>query len=437
MPTLQSASPGTSAVRTGPRGGGAGRVLLLAAVGPLVTGYLAIAAVLALVTATASGATVSSAGVLRAAGPAWLAMYHVPVFLSGHELGMLPLLPTWLVLTVVARSAANAVRRLDWDTPRQAVRVIAVIGGTHAVCAAGVAWLSTGTSVSAAPVVAFFAAGIFAGLAATVGTARPCELLPAALDRADVATVAGLRAGVLAVVGLTAVGAVVFAVGLLASLSRAARLLHGLAPGFGSGFGVFLLCLAYLPNVLVGTVSFAAGPGFTIGSMSVSQWAFHGGPVPAVPVLAPLPTVAAHWWPALTLLPVVVGVLVGRSCIRLLDRTGDRVQAVGVAALTAGMTWLVLAALAGGALAGGPFDPVTVPAGVLGVSVFLLIAVPGGVTVLLAGRGEPPVQEWAAEPEPEPEPEPESEADPEAEFEPEPDWDPGLDREEEPEPDEK
>jgi hypothetical protein len=84
-------------------------------------------------------------------------------------------------------------------------------------------------------------------------------------------------------------------------------------------------------------------------------------------------------------LPVTAGALAGWRC-RGLSGPAARLRAVGVAAVLAGVGWLVLAALAGGALAGGPFDPVTVPAGSLAVAVALFVGVPGAVTVLVAGR---------------------------------------------------
>lgn len=376
MPTLRTSQrPAVPELRTG-------QVLVVAAVGPVITGYVMIAAVLALVAAAAPNATVTAVGVLRAAGPAWLAAYHVPVDVAGHELGVLPLLPTILLLALVARSAGNAARRLDWTTPRSAAIVIGTVGGTHAVIGTGIAVLCLGGTVAASPVIAFCCAGALSAVAATVGTARQCGLVAACLARADDATGTGLRAGGLAVLGVAAAGAVVYAVGLLASWPTAAALFPR-----GGGLGMFLLCLAYLPNALVGTVSLVAGPGFTLGRVTVAPWHFHGGAVPAVPVLAPLPATAAPWWPALVLLPVGVGVLVGRVSAAVPGP--DRLRAVGIAALVTAVAWLVLAALAGGALAGGPFDPVTVPAGALAAAVCLAVAVPGAVTVWLIGHSAP------------------------------------------------
>jgi hypothetical protein len=384
MPTLQSvtrtAAPGPEPrLRTG-------QALLLAAVGPVLTGYVGIAALLALATATAPGATLSTSGVLHAACPAWLAVYHVPVDITGHELGMLPLLPTVLVLTLVARSAGNAARRLDWDSPRSAATIVVVVAAPHAVFGTVIAVLCQGWTASSSPVVAFCVPAIFAALAATVGTARQCGLVTATLNRTDTATETGLRAGVFAVLGLAAAATVVFAIALLASWSSVAALFHAVAPGAGAGLGMFLLCLAYLPNALIGTLSFVTGPGFTLGGYTLAQWHFQNGPVPAVPLLGPLPITVDGWWLALMVLPVAVGVLVGHVCRTWCDDVPQRLRAVGVAALTAAVTCLVLAALAGGALADGPFDPVTVPAGAFGVAVCLLIGIPGAITVWATGR---------------------------------------------------
>jgi Family of unknown function (DUF6350) len=381
MPAQQSVAHGV-ADQVRPGLDDSRRVLVLAAIGPIVTGYVGIAALLGLITVTAPGAAMSLPGVLTAAVPAWLAAYHVPVDIAGHELGVLPLLPTAVLLLLVARVAGNAARRLDLTGPRSAGTVIGPIALAHAIFATAFAFLFNGT---ASPVLAFCITGALSGAAATVGVAGPCTLLPAALRRADHATETGLRAGILAVLGLAAVGVVVFAVGLIASWSTSAQLFRVAAPGFGSGLGMLLLSVAYLPNVLIATLSFAAGPGFGIGAVSVAQWHFRAGPLPAVPLLAPLPAVEGHWWVFLMLLPAAVGVLTGLACRHLTDLAG-RFRAVLVAALVTSVSWLILAALAGGPLAGGPFGPVLVPAGSLAVSAFLAIAIPGALTVWLAGR---------------------------------------------------
>lgn len=401
----------------GPGGGHARRVLATAMLIPLVVGYLGIAAVLALITVT--GGTFTLPGVLLAAGPAWLAAFHVPITITGHELGVLPLLPTALLLLLVARAARTAADRLDLTEPRAALRVVAPVTAAHAGLATLIALLATGP-VTASPILAFAITGAFATAAATVGVARPCGLLSVALRRADHVVEVGLRAGRLATIGLVAVGALTFTVGLIASWSTSVALFRTGAPGFADGLGMLLLSVAYLPNVLVGTLSFTAGPGFGIGTVAIAQWRFHAGPIPAVPVLAPLPADEGHWWIFLMLLPAAVGVLTGLACRGVATQVIIRVRAVAIAALVAAVSWLVLAALAGGALAAGPFDPVIVPAGSLAASVFLLIAIPGALTVWLADRApallapddDDDYDEYEDDPPEEPEPEEEPEPDP-------------------------
>ena len=69
------------------------RVLLAVALGPLITGYAVVAALLALITVTAENTQFSTLDVLLAAGPGWLAAHQVPIAINGHPLGLLPLLP--------------------------------------------------------------------------------------------------------------------------------------------------------------------------------------------------------------------------------------------------------------------------------------------------------------------------------------------------------
>jgi hypothetical protein len=80
-----------------------------------------------------------------------------------------------------------------------------------------------------------------------------------------------------------------------------------------------------------------------------------------------------------------IGVFVGWTCRKVSDRPASRFRAVLVAAITAAVGSLVLAATAGGRLAGGAFDPVTVPAGLLALLVALWVLVPGVLVAWLAG----------------------------------------------------
>lgn len=341
---------------------------------------------LALVSATATYADFSTSGVLSASAPAWLAAHHVPLRFDAGQLGVLPLLPTALLMLLVGRTAAGTADRLGLYEPLQARGVVLSIAGSHAVVGGTIALLMGDGVVRATPAVAFFGCAAVSGLAATIGVARRCGLVEVVFDKLDPVALHGLRAGFMALFALVSVGALTVAAGLATSWPTAGGLFAQAGPSFGVGLGVLLLCLGYLPNAIIAGFSYVAGAGFSLGGVEVSPLRFVGGPVPPVPLLAAMPENAAVWTPAVLVGAAAVGVLVGWICRKVSDRPTSRVRAVLVAAITAGVGSLVLAATAGGRLAGGAFDPVTVPAGLLALLVVLWVLVPGALVAWLAGN---------------------------------------------------
>ncbi|GAA3842243.1 hypothetical protein GCM10022243_05790 [Saccharothrix violaceirubra] len=360
------------------------RVLTLTAAGSVVIGYAAVAALLALVSSTAAHAAFSTTGVLAAAAPGWLAAHHVPLRFDGGQLGVLPLLPTALVMLLVHRAAASAADRLGLFEPLQARAVVLGIAGAHATVGGLIAFLmgDEGEGVRATPAVAFFGCAAVSGVAALSGVAQRCGLVDLLFERVDPVARRGLRAAALGLSALVAAGALMFAVGLLVSWSTTSLLFDGTV---GTGLGLFLLCLAYLPNALVGAVSFVVGSGFSIGVVQVGPLSSTGGPVPAVPLLAALPEQHVAVLPLVLILPGAVGVLVGWSLRDAAGRPAARARAVLVAAVASAVVVLVLAAVAGGALGGGVFNPVTIPAGLLALLTFGWVLVPGGIVAWFAG----------------------------------------------------
>ncbi|SDF68411.1 hypothetical protein SAMN05216553_102649 [Lentzea fradiae] len=361
------------------------RVLVAAAVGSVVVGYAAVAAVLALVSATATYAEFSTSGVLSTAAPAWLAAHHVPLRFDAGQLGVLPLLPTALLMLLVGRTAAGTADRLGLYEPLQARAVVLSIAGAHAVVGGTIALLMGDGVVRATPAVAFFGCAAVSALAATIGVARRCGLVEVVFDKLDPVALHGLRAGFMALFGLVGLGALAVAAGLAASWPTTSGLFAEAGPSVGVGLGVFLLCVAYLPNAVVAGFSYVTGAGFSLGVVEVSPLHFTGGPVPPVPLLAAMPEDKAVWSPAVLVGAAALGVLAGWTCRKVSDRPSSRVRAVLVAAVTAAVGSLVLAATAGGRLAEGSFDPVTVPAGLLALTVALWVLVPGALVAWLAG----------------------------------------------------
>ncbi|MET9629046.1 DUF6350 family protein [Lentzea sp. NPDC006480] len=373
------------------------RVLIAAAVGSVVVGYAAVAALLALISATATYAAFSTAGVLSAAAPAWLAAHHVPLRFDAGQLGVLPLLPTALLMLLVARTAAGAADRLGLYEPLQARGVVLSIAGAHAVVGGTIALVMGEGVVRATPAVAFFGCAAVSGIAATFGVARRCGLVEIVFDKLDPVALHGLRSGFMALFALISVGAVAVGAGLAISWPTTSGLFASAGPSIGVGLGVFLLCLGYLPNAIIAGFSYVAGAGFSLGGVEISPMRFVGGDVPPVPLLAAMPESGHVWSPVVLIVPALIGAFVGWTCRKVSDRPSSRYRAVLVAAITAAVGCLVLAATAGGRLASGAFDPVTVPAGLLALMVAVWVLVPGVLVAWLAGSRTKAVVDGDAE----------------------------------------
>lgn len=371
------------------------RVLLAAALGPVLSGYVAIAAVIATIAALATQARFSPLGILLAAGPGWLAAYQVPISIDGERLGLLPLAATLGVGVLVARSAAAAAERLGYRTPQQAVVVIATMATAHAVIGVTIALLANGTEVAADPLTAFGAPALLAAVAAALGLLRSCGLLHALRPYLDDSAVVGMRAAALGLAGLLAAGSVVLTLASALAAPTMPALFAAHAPGFGSGFGMLLLCIAYLPNAMLACLSFVVGPGFSFGAVSLSPLGFEGGSVPAVPLLAGLPDGYAGWWPLVFVLPAAVGAMVGWRVRTSSPAPWQRLRSVAVAGALIGFATVLLGTVAGGQLGTGRFTGVLLPVGLISVAAFCWIVIPGGLVAWFAG--ERPVRQMDGE----------------------------------------
>jgi hypothetical protein len=358
------------------------RAVTFLALGPLVGGYACVVVVLAVVTGTASNAGLTTAGVLRAGLPSWLAAHQVPIGILGVELGVLPLLPTIGIAVLTAKAAGHAAERLDLRRPGQGGKAIATVAVAHAIAGVVVAELSSATAVKADPLAALYYPALISALAATLGVARRCGIYRAITQRADAVAVEGLRAGVLAVALFLTAGGAVLTFGLLTSIETAKALFPA---GAGNATGMLLLSIGYLPNAMIAATSFAAGPGFSFGAVTVAPLEFHGGRLPDVPLLAALPEAQASWWPALFVLPLAVGVAVGRRLRHVHENPVARLRAVAIATGVVAICSVLLAGLAGGRLGRGAFDPVSMRATALSIALVVWTAVPGTITAWLAG----------------------------------------------------
>ncbi|MFL6119291.1 DUF6350 family protein [Actinophytocola sp.] len=405
------------------------RAVTALAVGPLATGYLTIATLLAVVAGSASNSRFTTAGVLVAALPGWLAAHQVPIEIYGLELGVLPLLPTLGLVVLTAMAAARAAARLGLYRPGQARLVIGTVAVAHGLAGLVVAGVTVDAEVTADPTKAICYPALVSALAATVGVARRCGLLAALRRKADAVAVAGLRAGARAVLLLLAAGGALLVFGLATSVPAAKALVPA---GAGDAVGMLLLSLGYLPNAVVAATAFVAGPGFALGTFAVAPLEFHGGALPGVPLLAALPEHRASWWPALFVLPLVIGVVVGRRLRDADEAPVARLRGVAVATGVIAVSLAALAEIAGGRLGKGPFDPISMPAAALFITLVVWTAAPGAFVAWFGGpRPVPEPLPSLTDDEDDPEPaeeiaDPDPDADPDAALEDERDAHPNA-----------
>jgi hypothetical protein len=364
------------------------RLLLAGAMGTVLLSYALLVPAAAVVIFTAGGA-VSIDGAFAAAIPLWLAAHQIPLVLEGQPLSVLPLLPTAGIAVVIAVGAGWTVRRLGGLPRHDAGAALVALAGAHAAVAVlGSALLPRATEVAVAPWSAMVGGGLVSGLAAAAGVLRVCGLPADLAARLPGWLRPAMRGTAVALTGLAFTGSAVLLTGLAVQAGAVASAYSRLAPGFGAGVGVTFLAIAYLPNAVVGGLSWALGPGITVGAATASPFVTSTAAPSSFPLLAALPPGVPPVW-ALTVfvLPIGAGLLGGTACRRAAPVRHRFSAALATAGSTAVVTGL-LAFLTGGRLATGPFDPVRLPVELLVPAVLLWVGVPIMlVAVLRAGPG--------------------------------------------------
>jgi hypothetical protein len=370
---------------TSPNSGERARALVGAAAVSVVLSYL-----LAVATAAVAGLTIGAApapwALLVAAVPLWLAAHQIPLVITGAALGALPLLPTAAVIALVAVCARRAAERLGGRWREDGPPVVASLAGVHA----SLAVLTTALPESPARAAAWSAllgGGLVAAIGATVGVFR-CAGPPAWWGTAPGWLRTAVAATRTAVAALAGAASLMLLVRLLAVANEVHARLENASPTLGARVGITLLSLGYLPNVLVASVSWLAGPGLSIGAVAASPLYTSPGAVPPIPLMAVMPTSRPPAWVLVVfVLPLVVGVLTGLRCRGADADPARRLAAVGFAACSVGMIFGAAASVVSGHLAGGPFDPVDVPVLAVAASLVGWVGLPAAIVVVLPSPG--------------------------------------------------
>ncbi|MEU6038775.1 DUF6350 family protein [Actinomadura sp. NPDC047616] len=310
-------------------------------------------------------------GVFRTAVTFWLVSHHAGFTVEHGRVGLLPLGLLVIPGALLYRSGGwmirvGGVRR----RPRVAVAHVAVALAVPYALLAGLLALAASSPVTRPSawqaLVACFVVAVIAG---GLGAARAVVAHVAAGRRVRSGLGALLRllperprslvvgiAGALAV--LLAAGAVLVGASLAVHLNEATRLYDMLAPGIVGGALLLLIELAFLPNAVIWGMSYAVGPGFSVGAgTSVSPTGVFLDVMPAFPPLAALPEPGPAPLVSLVALaaPFAAGAVGGVLTVRSMpSRSYEAAPLWGfLTGALAGLVAALLAALSGGPIGGG------------------------------------------------------------------------------------
>jgi hypothetical protein len=288
--------------------------------------------------ATASYSRAPWGQVLQVGVAAWLLAHHCGIVIPNGQVGLtplgltlIPLVSCWLAGVRLARNLdpnAEAIRsgvgrrRPSVPAPRALMALV--------LCYAGLVTLASALATTATirPLVpqAFLGATVICAVGAVSGAAAWVSggFLPGVRRaigrlRLPMAIRRCLRAVALALTVQLGGASILLLVAFVAGWDRVLLLHHALAPGVAGGVVLTVGQLLLLPNLIIWSSAWAAGPGFAIGTgTSVLPGHTELGKLPAIPMLGALPTpgTGPGWAWAVLALPLLAGAVAGRCLLR-------------------------------------------------------------------------------------------------------------------------
>lgn len=360
------------------------RDLARVAFAPAVVALVVIAAVTLLELLIANS---DMTGALGAVASMWLGVHQVPISIAGRELGVMPLLPALLMVWGTARATARATTRYSSFLVVRWV-IASALGGPLLMTAIALAVIHDASSVltelqtpsalrAFTSVLVVHAIGAAIGVWSRVGRrALAASPLPGWLGDSLRAAVAG----VLALLGLSGV----VTTGSLVVHWSTMQDLFAITDSIWGQFNLTVLSLLYAPNVIVGASAIAVGSSAHIGYATFSSFTVFGGDVPALPILAAVPTPRlGPVWVALLIIGAASGVALGQQCARRALPLVAAIAKLLVAALVGASAITVLGYGGGGRL--GNFGDVGVELSSLFLGALFWFVVVGAMTVVMAG----------------------------------------------------
>ncbi|KPN17710.1 DUF6350 family protein [Arthrobacter sp. Edens01] len=275
------------------------------------------------------------ASLARLSGQAWLLLHGVPLSLS-YPAGTVGPEPSGGLLSLIPLGLTMIPFFLCWRAGRRLARASytdqlwqALLGalGTYAILGICAAYFSANEDVSislvAGALIPLISAGLGVIIGARVEAGSWVRLIGVDLTDWIARTSqhsrwagsylwAAIRAGVVGITAAVGLSAVLLVVALTISWAEIVTVYEKLDAGIIGGIVLTVAQLGLLPNLVAWTLAWASGAGFSIGTGSmISPLETTVGPLPAVPVLAALPTGQLEFAYAALLIPVAAGVLAG------------------------------------------------------------------------------------------------------------------------------
>ncbi|GAA3267073.1 hypothetical protein GCM10020218_004740 [Dactylosporangium vinaceum] len=329
--------------------------------------------------------------VLRLGLAGWLLAHWVPLQTGIGPISLAPLGLTVIAAWRVYRAGVHTARAIGarahhrgrpWS-PWPAARAGLGVGVVYAVLGAAAALIADhrGVEVSAVRAALTFGAfglagGLLGAFAEARGIARLASRTPRVLRDAT-------RTGAVAALLVLGAGAATTGMAVAFSGGDASQIIDDYHTGIAGQIGLVVVCGFFAPDVTAWTASYLVGPGFTIGSETyISAAHVTVGPLPAVPLLAGLPsTPATGYAPLLLGLPLLAALIAGWLLARRSQRLDpDRswyalLGAAGLAGPVAGALLALVSRAASGSLGASGLSDVGPQSGAVGFVAMFMVAI--------------------------------------------------------------
>ncbi|MEU7867907.1 DUF6350 family protein [Dactylosporangium sp. NPDC049140] len=329
--------------------------------------------------------------VLRLGLAGWVLAHWVPLQTGIGPVSLAPLGLTAIAAWRVYRAGVHTARAIGarahhkrapwspWPAARAGAGIMVVYAGLGALAAT----IAGHNGISVPIVRAAFTFGGFGLVAGSLGAFAEARGIARLAVRTPRVLRDATRTGAVAALLILGAGAATTGMAVAFSGGDASQIIDDYHTGIAGQIGLVVVCGFFAPDVTAWTASYLVGPGFTIGSGTfISAAHVTVGSLPAVPLLAGLPsTPATGYAPLLLGLPLlaalVAGWLLARRSLRL-DPDRSWFALLGSAVLAgpvAGVLLALASAAASGSMGADGLADIGPHAGAVGFVAMFMVAI--------------------------------------------------------------